>query len=680
MKMWRLAAAAASALVCLAASRTAHAQLADAVYSDVKDVIEELLTAEVAESVVPELACQAGRTRLPLPAGTPDPSDPARCDDQKLPDDQKHPELCDPRDVIQFEAQKDGKPEQQRFRLLTLQHFPRSLQRVYSRQFGALRTSITEEAADFAGYVVYQTLLSAAARLGDQAAAAKRQARATGRRPPEKPISTAELPALPAKIAGSERLNDGNAWYVQLKEATNQICVSKVRARFKAGLFETRNVAPLDEACGKSRLPPEQAYACESAFAVRAALVGKADAAQEHLIHVIAWVVSEAVVKKLNLDGDRAAKAREIVLVTVRDVVTNFGASPADFVAQLARDLHEAICAGESDAICAQGAIAARLKELNAVVAHLRVQWSLLSSKGTQKVDVASFAISLMGAGSALNALCADAHGMLFDTGVCRTYRSTQAVLTQGRALWQVLRAAGQGDTHEAVHLAVSAMFHQGPSPDPKNEIYRRFAESIALYVIDSAGGNAPNANTRGAFKSAALDVIRSVSGPSGFSRMFYTPLYIPSFALRASWNPAYVNHDDSSFRYMASVNVLGIRPLIRYTNLTYVALDISLLDLVAPLSELALRDNRNADYDHKGRVAFNLISPRVDLLLGIPALSQHLAVGIGGSLRMVAPVRQSREVIDGVTFARYDYQWFAGSDGDVGRFFEFGFFAKYLL
>jgi hypothetical protein len=38
-----------------------HAQIPEAVYSDAKDVIEELITVELSEAAVPGIACYSGR-------------------------------------------------------------------------------------------------------------------------------------------------------------------------------------------------------------------------------------------------------------------------------------------------------------------------------------------------------------------------------------------------------------------------------------------------------------------------------------------------------------------------------------------------------------------------------------------------------------------------------------------
>src|SRR4051812_35338050 len=111
--------------------RHAQAQVPEALYYDVREVITDLLTAEVAHSVVPQLACRGGRVEGPVPAGT----------------------------VPQPQLVKIGTKY---YQLLALYHYRTSLQEVYSRQFGSLRSSLLSESADLAGFLFYQELQSAA--------------------------------------------------------------------------------------------------------------------------------------------------------------------------------------------------------------------------------------------------------------------------------------------------------------------------------------------------------------------------------------------------------------------------------------------------------------------------------------------------------------------------------------
>jgi hypothetical protein len=100
----------------------AEARLSSIIYDDVKDVIEELITAEVARSVATNVACRSGHVVL---SGT------------------------RPRTGV---VVIDGA----RVRLLALQHYPRSLQ--HNRQFGGLRATLLAESANLASFLVYQAL------------------------------------------------------------------------------------------------------------------------------------------------------------------------------------------------------------------------------------------------------------------------------------------------------------------------------------------------------------------------------------------------------------------------------------------------------------------------------------------------------------------------------------------
>ena len=65
-------------------------------------------------------------------------------------------------------------------------------------------------------------------------------------------------------------------------------------------------------------------------------------------------------------------------------------------------------------------------------------------------------------------------------------------------------------------------------------------------------------------------------------------------------------------------------------------------------------------------------------LLFGVPALSRHLVLAAGISLRPVVPL----DVGKGETgrLFRYHILGIDGTGGDEARFIEFGFALKYLL
>ena len=127
-----------------------------------------------------------------------------------------------------------------------------------------------------------------------------------------------------------------------------------------------------------------------------------------------------------------------------------------------------------------------------------------------------------------------------------------------------------------------------------------------------------------------------------------------------------------------ASVDLLTFRKRLLYTDLAYSAFHLSLVDAVAPLAELATRDNRGATYMETARLALNVVTPRVDAVFGVPAFSKHFLLGAGMSLRMAAPLTTGEHLPDGSE--RFEYQWVWNDEGQVPRFIEFGFVAKYKI
>jgi hypothetical protein len=122
-------------------------------------------------------------------------------------------------------------------------------------------------------------------------------------------------------------------------------------------------------------------------------------------------------------------------------------------------------------------------------------------------------------------------------------------------------------------------------------------------------------------------------------------------------------------------MNMLTIKPLIRFTDSTYAALHISFLDPLAPLSELALRKIEGVTYQDNGALLWNVITPRVEFAYGIPAISKHLVIGAGASARLVVPLK------DDVMPNTYQYRWVEWKwNADLAKHIEFGFVFKYVL
>ncbi|MBX3233237.1 MAG: hypothetical protein KIT84_20810 [Labilithrix sp.] len=115
----------------------------------------------------------------------------------------------------------------------------------------------------------------------------------------------------------------------------------------------------------------------------------------------------------------------------------------------------------------------------------------------------------------------------------------------------------------------------------------------------------------------------------------------LPSPALRASWNGAYRNAvGPDGFRLVPSLDLLSAR--IRLTPSSAkvrAAAIVSVLDLAAPLAELAMRDP-DLKYDRQATLWLDAIRPRLDVAFSVPSISSHLSVVGGFALRTVAPYR----------------------------------------
>jgi hypothetical protein len=144
------------------------------------------------------------------------------------------------------------------------------------------------------------------------------------------------------------------------------------------------------------------------------------------------------------------------------------------------------------------------------------------------------------------------------------------------------------------------------------------------------------------------------------------------------------VNNNDSSSRLIASANLLTYHRQLRRTQVTYVGVALSFLDPLAPLSELALRKTDKTHYDRINNLLTNVITPRFELVAGSPALSEHLAVSAGLSLRLAAPILDPAATkLNGEPSYNYSMVWDAKDEQNHSlffRFLEFGFAAKYVL
>lgn len=739
--------------VALLAPRQARADVSDAIYSDAKDVIEELLSTEVSHEVAPGIACLSGQRSA-------DPKD-------KL--------------AVTYSYGPTDKPVTKTVKLEATTHFPKTLQHIYNRQYGSLRNVIRNESASLAGYLVFQALHAAALAPRPGAAAtvvapapSEYQTRvdqymatvATQVDKASKDCPTDPNGAPLCRVKASKGARP-NLSFANIDAEELAACKTVVKGKFDDGSWGQVASYPLDNEC---KAQATETFECDVAFAVRSALVGQDAPAQDSLIKATAVVVRELAAEiypankalldtiqqqvlfllRQQLTGDTwegkplthslAAISESLVgikgidlsqidapalsaflvklsqasaVLAVQDPATLTPAQRTTFnelTALLAKTMDlsnlsdtqkQAALVAVSSRVSTQ---ASRILELVEQLEHVQAAWRSSIDVSSGKIDVTAFVRGLIANGGALSALCNGHVGSLACKVIDRldsisgsrgVADKVDEVLSQ---LQSVLSYAGTRDYQAAAQTTVRYVFQQIDNGDsPEVGVYERFAESVVAYVLDAAEDKTPSNAARVAFRSAAVDMIQHLGQGGGLRRRAWTldkplgirwpkpvPFFAPDLALRASWSPSYVNVTDGSARVLASANMLNFRFPLRRTEATYVGLELSLLDLLAPLSELALRKTDKTHYDRVPNLFANVFSPRLEAVAGSPALSEHLAISAGMSLRMAGATPDPTETAKSGE-PSYVYSMFYHAKDPSGtslwpRFLEFGFAAKYVL
>lgn len=131
-----------------------------------------------------------------------------------------------------------------------------------------------------------------------------------------------------------------------------------------------------------------------------------------------------------------------------------------------------------------------------------------------------------------------------------------------------------------------------------------------------------------------------------------------PTLGLRLMWQSGYKNKIGSDgFRYVPTVDWLIP---VRWAFTKYAGLQISLLDPLGPVTELALR--AEGTYGNGWMVGLDAIRPRLDLWVAFPQITRHVGLVAGVGYRLIKPVQRSDVAGDPVD-GEFDYEW-SGADG----------------
>lgn len=160
---------------------------------------------------------------------------------------------------------------------------------------------------------------------------------------------------------------------------------------------------------------------------------------------------------------------------------------------------------------------------------------------------------------------------------------------------------------------------------------HERFFISLAAYVLDASGGDAQEL-TRSAFRAAAKELLLRAErhGVPRAADRFRLRL-LPTLGVRVLVNEAHAVRDDDSTR---RTTVAADWPTAMVAFSDYGGLQLSLLDLTAPLAELGLRPA--GDYAEEQLIILDAARPRLGVWAAVPQLSRRLALSAGVGARFL--------------------------------------------
>jgi len=289
-------------------------------------------------------------------------------------------------------------------------------------------------------------------------------------------------------------------------------------------------------------------------------------------------------------------------------------------------------------------------------------------------------------------------------SNACLFFEKEKKVLGVGAELWPIVRLAGRGDYVDSAQLAIGILFNgarqscadmnsartqasvadvlwDGPPRVPEAcellPYLQTFADDVVVYAVQDLVSGMPSDEARSTLRAATEDLVQELSLNGGIDRDAFglKANFFPDLALRYEWSPSFAVDGPGAGRFVASVPFIKVRKHFAYSRTIYSAVELSAADLVAPLAELALRSG-GVTPAHESLIWANVLSPRIDVEGGIPALSKHLLVGGGVTYRFVTPAVTIPATA--TTPPAYEYRWLKRQNWEDG--FQFGLFVKYTI
>jgi hypothetical protein len=183
-----------------------------------------------------------------------------------------------------------------------------------------------------------------------------------------------------------------------------------------------------------------------------------------------------------------------------------------------------------------------------------------------------------------------------------------------------------------------------------KNRPKETFFLSLTAYLLDNSEGVGEQV-ARSAFRASAKELLLSMSHrgvPRSDDRLRFR--ITPRLTAGLSFADSYADTDGDSRRRV----VAAYWPTAMVAINDYVGLEFSGLDLIGPLTEMALRPP--GTYEEQQKVALDFLRPRAGLWVAMPQFSRRLALTVGGGGRFL----ELERLDDGSTMqmkAKYAYK-----------------------
>ncbi len=176
------------------------------------------------------------------------------------------------------------------------------------------------------------------------------------------------------------------------------------------------------------------------------------------------------------------------------------------------------------------------------------------------------------------------------------------------------------------------------------------FFLSLSAYLLDNSEG-VGEAVARSAFRASAKELLLSQSHrgvPRADDRLRFR--LIPRLSLRLSFAESYQATDGDTRRRVVAADW----PTAMVALSDYVGIELSVIDFLAPLAELALRPA--GSYENEKDVALDLLRPRAGIWIAVPQFSRRLTLSSGFGARFL-DVERTDDGTAPTLSARYRYK-----------------------